>query len=534
MKFIEESDNYLYAVNKKEYNWIYLFQQFFIHKSEERMKEIRYCLKKNVENESIETIYLLNELDRPYTPEELGCSSPKICQLPMGHRMKYSDIIHFVKIFNMNAYIVIANSDIYFDETLIQLKNVDLINDKKVFCQLRWEYEGDDIPVKIFSYHGLPRHDSQDVWVYHSAHNDLLHKHTRAFQFELGQAGCDNHITYLFKTLGFGIINDPMLIHCIHFHKTQIREYKQENRILPPYMLVNPKGCPLIKYNDTLRFNDNDNIRIYIGEMFDKNMKFIIPRIAGVENNTAYTKKYEYSRPVVMKENAGILLTSQRSVEKYSKTYLKAFQNCQIYTGWEKHGDVYRGISASQDFVENHVAVKAKMYWAFALDIFHYIHSNAWTTALRGKKVLIVSAFCDTISKQIKNKNEIYGVDLFPDCRFEFIKPPQTQGKNPSFEWDIELKLFTDKLDLMRDDYDIALVSSGGYGNLICNYIYEQHNKSAIYVGGVLQMYFGVYGGRWLTERPSVIKMYLNQYWTRPSMEERPDGFQKIESGCYF
>lgn len=532
MKFLEESDNYLYAVNKRDSSWIYLFQQFFIHKSEERMQEIRYCLKKNVENEAIETIYLLNELDRPYTPEELGCCSPKICQLPMGHRMKYSDIIHFVKIINMNAYIVIANADIYFDETLMQLKNVDLINDKKVFCQLRWEYEGEDSTVKIFSANGIPRYDSQDAWAYHSAHNDLLYNHIRAFQFQLGQAGCDNHMTYLFKILGFGIINDPMLFHCIHYHKTQIREYKQENRILPPYLLINPKGATVIHRSDKLRFSDNNILRDYIEKKVNAREKFIIPRIAGVENNTAYVKKYKNCK--VMKEHAGILITSQKSIEKYSDAYFKAFQNCEIYTGWEKNGGVYNGISASQDFVENHIAVKSKMCWASALDVFHYIHDNPYTTSLKGLRILIISAFCDTISEQNLNAGKHYGVDLFPDCNFLYIKPPQTQGDNHSLEWDQEMKIFQNKLDAMRDDYDVALVSCGGYGNLVCNYIYEVHNKSAIYVGGVLQMYFGIYGKRWLTDRSSVLKMYLNKYWVRPKAEERPTGYLKVEDGCYF
>jgi hypothetical protein len=235
-----------------------------------------------------------------------------------------------------------------------------------------------------------------------------------------------------------------------------------------------------------------------------------------------------------MKNNAGILLTSQESVERYSSAYLKAFENCQLYTGWEKSGDVYKGISSSQDFVQFRVAPDGIMCWAFALDVFHYIYTLPWTFALKAKRILVVSAFAETIRGQINKREKIYGIELFPECTFVFIKPPQTQGENVSEEWDVELARFDNDLAQIAGQYDVALVSAGGYGNLICNMIYEKYNKSAIYVGGVLQMYFGVLGNRWLEERASVVRMYLNEHWTRPSKEERPIGHTAIEKGCYF
>ena len=98
----------------------------------------------------------------------------------------------------------------------------------------------------------------------------------------------------------------------------------------------------------------------------------------------------------------------------------------------------------------------------------------------------------------------------------------------------MELQDFTRRLDAIRNDYDVALVSCGGYGNLVCNYIYEAHNKSAVYVGGVLQMYFGVLGGRWLKERSDVVRLFLNEHWSRPTASERPVNCDSIEKACYW
>ena len=181
--------------------------------------------------------------------------------------------------------------------------------------------------------------------------------------------------------------------------------------------------------------------------------------------------------------------------------------------------------------IQKHIRIQKKLWqkkkqkiWARAFDIFNYIYSNPWTWGLRGKRILIVSAFSDTIQKQINKGREIYPVDLFPDCTFEFLKPPQTQGENLSREWSEEFDDFTYKIDMMKDKYDVALVSSGGYGNPICNYIYEKHNKSAIYVGEVLQMYFGIWGSSWEDDLISILKIYMNDNWCRPIEAERQNG----------
>ena len=113
------------------------------------------------------------------------------------------------------------------------------------------------------------------------------------------------------------------------------------------------------------------------------------------------------------------------------------------------------------------------------------------------------------------------------------MKPSQTQGDCVSEEFDIELDKFIEKIEEIKDDFDIALCSCGGYGNLVCSKIFDI-GKSSIYVGGVLQMFFGVYGTRWLKERPDVLRLFMNKHWTRPKEEEQPDGFKKVEGSCYW
>ena len=131
---------------------------------------------------------------------------------------------------------------------------------------------------------------------------------------------------------------------------------------------------------------------------------------------------------------------------------------------------------------------------------------------MRGKRVLIISSFVDSYKKKVDAGvlDKIYGIDLFPECKLLFLKPPQTQGSNPSEEFDVELERFAKQIEGIKDQFDVALCSCGGYGNLVCGKIFEM-GKSAIYVGGVLQMYFGVLGQRWLRERPDIVRLFMNE-----------------------
>ena len=89
--------------------------------------------------------------------------------------------------------------------------------------------------------------------------------------------------------------------------------------------------------------------------------------------------------------------------------------------------------------------------------------------------------------------------------------------------------------DISELDFDIALVGCGGYGLPICNYILKNLKKSAIYVGGGLQLLFGIMGKRWETSPywKEIIKVH-NPSFIRPSGDEILKNHEFIEQGCYW
>jgi hypothetical protein len=514
--------------------------QFFIHPNSFRQKELEFCLAQLVKNPHIDNIYLLNE--RIYTDAELGITSDKITQKVIGKRLSYKDFLDFVD--EITGYCILINSDIFFDHTITNLFKSDLSVCKSSFCQLRFEYTGnlDVSGSKIFG----PRPDSQDTWIIHSNFN-VEKKHRQAFNFNLGKPGCDNKITYLFRILGYKCYNCPLFIKTYHFHCSQVRNYDSKDLIKNPYVYIYPEGVHAIEATRLYDFSDNDRLYNYLQEKIQKKEHFVIPRMSSVENNCAVFARlfkqgqiplqmldmnFQYAKPV-MKNNAGIKMSDLNSLIKYSDMYLSAFDKCELYGDWEPHGDYYKCIDQSHPILATWCTGKQPI-WSYSFDVFHFIYSRPWTTALRGQRILLITPFIESISEKLSTREKIYdGVDLFPECSFVFLKPPQTHANNDSREFDIELEEFLQELEKIKDTFDVAFVSAGGYGNLICSAIYDM-GRSAIYGGGTLQIFFGVLGSRWLKERPDVLKFFMNKYWSRPKESEKPKDCKNIEGGCYW
>ena len=84
--------------------------------------------------------------------------------------------------------------------------------------------------------------------------------------------------------------------------------------------------------------------------------------------------------------------------------------------------------------------------------------------------------------------------------------------------------------ECMKKDFDIAIISCGGYGLPLGGMLFSQ-GKSVIHAGGIVQMYFGIYGNRYSGDK---YRSLINENWTRPSEKERPSGYEIVEGGTYW
>ena len=66
----------------------------------------------------------------------------------------------------------------------------------------------------------------------------------------------------------------------------------------------------------------------------------------------------------------------------------------------------------------------------------------------------------------------------------------------------------------------------------ISNYIYKDLNKSCIYVGGALQLFFGINGNRW--KNNETINKYKNAHWINTLKEDIPKNHLRVEGSAYW
>lgn len=140
----------------------------------------------------------------------------------------------------------------------------------------------------------------------------------------------------------------------------------------------------------------------------------------------------------------------------------------------------------------------------------------------------IVSFFKADITRQIGKLNKIWDTTgLMKD--FVIVKAYQTiSGNEPHEHWFktfIELQKKIDKHPHIK----VWFVSCGCYGLPLCDYL-KNKGCRAIYVGGLLQLFFGLKGSRWDSRKD--VTQYYNRHWVYP--KERPKNAENVESGCYW
>lgn len=514
MHFYEKSAKLeLNFANTIKYN-IILITQFYIDNNINRYNEIKFCLNKNIQNQYISKIILLNE--RLYSTDELGIVTDKIIQINISKRLEYSDIFEYITNNNIVGYIVFANSDIYLDNSINLLHYTKLDQEKIMILLLKNDDNHNNTSYKILD----PRCDSQDTWIFHSNNNI---NQIKALKFYFGKPGCDNVFCYLCKILGYTLINCPTIIITHHVHTINIRHYNENDRLIYPYMFLEPieiESCSEYhkfnikeSYNFTkYNFNENNSLKLYIENKIINNEAFIIPNIDfdsilfyiiyKIKDNSINKDLISYLNYLLSDMKLPINLLNE-----YSDLYLSVFTNCEIFAIYEPW-NFNINILLAQNFIKENFSNKNNI-WNGVYNIYNFIHYDPWTLSLQNKKILLLTDKQELNENHINLRNHIYGIDLFPNCKFIFLKI------NNNYEnLIIQLIKTINYIKNIINDFDIALIDTKYNGNLYCNEIYKC-NKSAINIGNVLNIYFGLYDDNFLKDYKIILDIYQNKYWNK-------------------
>lgn len=162
-----------------------------------------------------------------------------------------------------------------------------------------------------------------------------------------------------------------------------------------------------------------------------------------------------------------------------------------------------------------------------------WFYEEPWSYQLKGKKVLVIHPFEDSIRSQY-NKRELLFENrkILPKFDLKTIKAVQTLADNKDSEYkDWFEALESMKIKIQQTDFDVAIIGCGAYGFPLASYV-KKLGKQAIHLGGMVQWLFGIKGQRWLDFLG--YKNMPNEHWIFPSEDEKPKGFEKVEGGCYW
>lgn len=163
-----------------------------------------------------------------------------------------------------------------------------------------------------------------------------------------------------------------------------------------------------------------------------------------------------------------------------------------------------------------------------------YLFEQPWTSALHGKRVLVVSPFTDTIVKQYARRESLFeSPEVLPEfAELIPLRAVQSIAGTPTAYPDWFTALESMKQSMSSYDYDVALIGCGAYGMHLAAHA-KRTGHIGIHTAGWTQMLFGIYGNRWLNDEPQ-FRRFINSSWVRPSNEERPAGADSIENACYW
>ena len=234
-------------------------------------------------------------------------------------------------------------------------------------------------------------------------------------------------------------------------------------------------------------------------------------------------------------KNAGFFPDDLEKGQKFTDLMLESCQYIDLCGIWNLY---------MEDYILDQYAMPAQLSFLGDLEPWNLEVTEAkpWTSALKGKKVLVIHPFAETISHQYNNyrtkifERKFEAEDILPEFELITLKAVQTINYNAE---SIKYRDWFEALDFMikqceKIDFDIAIIGCGAYGFPLAAAI-KKMGKGAIHLGGATQILFGILGKRWETGGYKVmLDQMQNEYWTRPLPSEKPKNAEEIENGCYW
>lgn len=156
--------------------------------------------------------------------------------------------------------------------------------------------------------------------------------------------------------------------------------------------------------------------------------------------------------------------------------------------------------------------------YAETMTVGEHTLANVFSSALEGRKVLVVSPFSETIRSNFHNRQQFFKNYRYPEFELITCNSPITYSGlprelYPDRNWSETAARLRD--EIARLDFDIALLCCGSYAMPLGVAAAEDLGRKAVYLGGVTQLYFGIIGRRY--EVPFFTQQINQEYFVRPA-----------------
>jgi len=329
---------------------IVLFTQFYQDNDPAVTKSLITCLKNNINNPFIEylCIFLENDQDKNILPDDIKNHDKVIFHNNHG-RISYSQWIKYANK-NYKSYIkILANSDIYFDETLQKVLTKNF-NSTTMYAITRKDLDdNNNIVLSHDAYndtrHPTNPHYSHDVWIYQ---NELSLSYPAIPDFKLGFANCDRLFKQQIEDSSINFINLYPQINAIHLDRRTTRNNNRPSYDLNKYNLINIDDYNIsnyLQYKDLKSFkNKLENICLLLHSSDELGVKLdnFIDKI--IQTNNKENREYA--------QNIDFRISTQHTIGSDRLTKLKDFfRSVEIDTiSIPEEYDYYQNPNPSNDY----------------------------------------------------------------------------------------------------------------------------------------------------------------------------------------
>ena len=275
--------------------------------------------------------------------------------------------------------------------------------------------------------------------------------------------------------------------------------------------------------------------QVRLSEAIQRGTGYLVARPGVLELQLARPEIYERFRPYLSRSAQGAVRLRRAA---------PARTQAEIDAGWEMPGifpadeatahrfslEYLRSIELADDLIDIHqpgiggllrcVCPQATVVDPLGIEPFWF--ARPWTRALEGKTVLLVGGFAEMFAAQYERRHLLWtDTSPLPDCTMVPMVTPMTQMHQTAGFASVFEALDEARRRMAAIDFDVALVAAGGIGMPLAAEA-KRLGKVGVYVGGVLQILFGLKGERWEQDVLAPYRQFFNPSWTRPDPTTLP------------